>query len=480
MIYIKKVILENFQSHKYTEMEFDKYLNVIVGPSDHGKTAIIRGIKWALFNEPTGDYFIREGESECSVTLIFSNNTKIKRYRNKSKNYYYIYDSDGNEIVLEGFGTKVPQEVVEKTTIKKILLDSNISNSINIGEQLEGPFLLSETTSTRANAIGRLVGVHIIDDALRDTLKDINRLKVEKKNYEETLKKLKEDLKEYDYLDKLQLISEKLTKIQKKIYEKQNKLNYLYQKLELLEKINEEKIINEKYLSKLKGLERISEIEKKLSIKIKDFSYISNRYNRLNDIVKRIERDRIILRSLKDIEKLEEYYKIISNKEKKLLKLIELFSKYNYIRENILENKNILYKLKDINTVEENIDIIDRNYNKLKNIIMLKSKMEKINKSLSIGNIYIEKLSVVDPLTSLKNTIEQKCQLLENLLTIKTRYENINTSYTNTNNKLTKIKEHIDSLLKQYKDVLNNLEVCPLCYSSIDKNRIENIINSYK
>src|SRR5690606_26788059 len=138
------------------------------------------------------------------------------------------------------------------------------------------PFLLSETTSTRANAIGRLVGVHIIDDALRDTLKDINRLKVEKKNYEETLKKLKEDLKEYDYLDKLQLISEKLTKIQKKIYEKQNKLNYLYQKLELLEKINEEKIINEKYLSKLKGLERISEIEKKLSIKIKDFSYISN------------------------------------------------------------------------------------------------------------------------------------------------------------------------------------------------------------
>ncbi|NLY67364.1 MAG: AAA family ATPase [Tissierellia bacterium] len=480
MIYIKKVILENFQSHKYTEMEFDKYLNVIVGPSDHGKTAIIRGIKWALFNEPTGDYFIREGENECSVTLIFSNNTKIKRYRNKSKNYYYIYDSDGNEIVLEGFGTKVPQEVVEKTTIKKILLDSNISNSINIGEQLEGPFLLSETTSTRANAIGRLVGVHIIDDALRDTLKDINRLKVEKKNYEETLKKLKEDLKEYDYLDKLQLISEKLTKIQKKIYEKQNKLNYLYQKLELLEKINEEKIINEKYLSKLKGLERISEIEKKLSIKIKDFSYISNRYNRLNDIVKRIERDRIILRSLKDIEKLEEYYKIISNKEKKLLKLIELFSKYNYIRENILENKNILYKLKDINTVEENIDIIDRNYNKLKNIIMLKSKMEKINKSLSIGNIYIEKLSVVDPLTSLKNTIEQKCQLLENLLTIKTRYENINTSYTNTNNKLTKIKEHIDSLLKQYKDVLNNLEVCPLCYSSIDKNRIENIINSYK
>src|SRR5690554_3878620 len=116
MKYIKKVILENFQSHKYTEIELDQYLNVIVGPSDQGKTAIIRGLKWALFNEPSGDFFIREGETECSVTVIFNDNSKIKRYRSKNKNVYYLYNNEGKELILEGFGTKVPQEVINKTS----------------------------------------------------------------------------------------------------------------------------------------------------------------------------------------------------------------------------------------------------------------------------------------------------------------------------------------------------------------------------
>ena len=140
MIYIKKVILENFQSHKYTELEFDNSLNVIVGPSDQGKSAVIRGIKWALFNEPSGDFFIREGETECSVTLIFNNNIKLKRYRSKTKNYYHLYDSNGQETIYEGFGTKVPKDIVDKISIRKVLLDENRPNLINIGEQLEGPF----------------------------------------------------------------------------------------------------------------------------------------------------------------------------------------------------------------------------------------------------------------------------------------------------------------------------------------------------
>lgn len=139
MKYIKKIVLENFQSHKYTEIELDQHLNVIVGPSDHGKTAIIRGLKWALFNEPSGDFFIREGENECSVTVIFNDGSKIKRYRSKSKNAYYLYNNKGEETVFEGFGTKVPEEIIDVSSMRKIVLDSNQSSSINIGEQLEGP-----------------------------------------------------------------------------------------------------------------------------------------------------------------------------------------------------------------------------------------------------------------------------------------------------------------------------------------------------
>src|SRR5699024_512 len=105
--------------------------------SDSGKTAILRGIRWALYNDPSGDYFIREGAYQCSVTIVFSDNTKVKRYRSKNKNVYYLYDESDNEFKFEGFGTSVPDEIIEATGIKKILLDKDVSKSFNISDQLE-------------------------------------------------------------------------------------------------------------------------------------------------------------------------------------------------------------------------------------------------------------------------------------------------------------------------------------------------------
>src|SRR5699024_6680219 len=153
--------------------------------------------KWGLFNEPAGDYFIREGETECSVTIIFNDGVKIKRLRNKSKNTYYLYSASGKEMIFEGFGTSVPQEIKEATSIRKIELDSNYSNAINITDQLEGPFLLSEKNSVKANAIGRIVGVHIVDDALKNTLKDIRNLNINKQTHSDNLKQLEKDLHTY-------------------------------------------------------------------------------------------------------------------------------------------------------------------------------------------------------------------------------------------------------------------------------------------
>ena len=64
--YIKTVKIHDFQSHEDSFMEFEKGLNIIVGPSDSGKSAVIRAIKWALFNEiGKGDYFVRY--SGCST-----------------------------------------------------------------------------------------------------------------------------------------------------------------------------------------------------------------------------------------------------------------------------------------------------------------------------------------------------------------------------------------------------------------------------
>ncbi|MFR9297315.1 MAG: AAA family ATPase, partial [Aedoeadaptatus pacaensis] len=46
MNFIEKIILVNFQSHVYSELSLSRGVNVIVGPSDSGKTAIMRALRW--------------------------------------------------------------------------------------------------------------------------------------------------------------------------------------------------------------------------------------------------------------------------------------------------------------------------------------------------------------------------------------------------------------------------------------------------
>jgi len=480
MVYIKKVILENFQSHKYTELEFDSGLNVIVGPSDQGKSAIIRGIKWALFNEPAGDFFIREGETECSVTVIFSNNIKVKRYRSKTKNYYYLYDSDGKESVFQGFGSKVPEEITEKISLRKVLLDENIPNLINIGEQLEGPFLLSEKNSTRANAIGRLVGVHIIDYALKDTLKDIRSKKMEKKKEEESLEESIRNLSEYDYLDDLIEKANKLKDIKNHIYSKQLKLNELIQRHEQLKQINAEIKYLEVYIEKLKNLEIVDGLRNKLSDKIRNYKYISSKQESLNVIKNSITYNKNLLSYLKDINKIDNNVKRLALLIEKKAKLNNILNKYNRTMKEIYINKNIISRLQDMDNIENNLNFMFEKNKLLTRIYQLKSRLDNVNKSISIGKIYIDKLSGVESIFGIKDLIESKYNLLQNLSNIKKNYNLILIEETKIKNNLALTNNKINNYLKQYKEILSRIEICPLCLNPINKENIETIIRNFE
>ena len=43
---IESLSLHNFQCHEHLDIAFDPQLTTIVGPSDVGKTAILRALKW--------------------------------------------------------------------------------------------------------------------------------------------------------------------------------------------------------------------------------------------------------------------------------------------------------------------------------------------------------------------------------------------------------------------------------------------------
>lgn len=193
---IAYVEAENFQSHKKTRVDFnEKGLNAITGATDSGKSAIIRIIRWVCYNDPKGTEFIRHGSSRTTGTVGFTDGSSITRSRTRSSaGEYIVRDTKGNETELKGFGTTLPIEITNTHQMPKVELSTGVERSLNFSHQLEGHFLLSESPATRASAIGRLTGVHVVDAAVKEKAKDIRKITIDTNSSEKRISELDEQI----------------------------------------------------------------------------------------------------------------------------------------------------------------------------------------------------------------------------------------------------------------------------------------------
>ena len=148
---IEYIQLRNFQSHKDSELEFSPGVNVIIGDSDQGKTAIMRAFYWLIFGKPSGDSMRKWNTKADTEVTVETAEHQISRIRGKSVNQY-IVDNDS----YTGFGQSVPEPV---STILNV-------NEINFMRQLDPPFLFSKTAGEVAQYLNRLINLDVIDSSL--------------------------------------------------------------------------------------------------------------------------------------------------------------------------------------------------------------------------------------------------------------------------------------------------------------------------
>lgn len=475
MIWITKVILENFQSHKYTVLNFNEGLNAIIGSTDSGKTAIFRGIKWALFNEPQGDYFIREGASDVSVEIHFSTGVKVKRYRGKSVNGYKLVYPDGEESIFEGFGTKVPDEILEATQMKKMNISNRLETSINLAEQLDPPFLLSESSSAKAAAIGRLVEADIVDQALSDTNLDLRNKKREENEKKEELKTIEKELENYEYLDDLRKDIENLEKLREKISLKDQCLKTL-EKLKIRLENIESSINKEKDI--LKNTKKLDEIE------IRNYK-IENKYVKLKSLDRLNKNLKINLKNqdvLKNYNLKLEVTEDLSKKENTLTNFVERYKKllniYKILEKIEKEKKNINYihnELKDISKIEKigfDIQIAENRYKNLRNI---NKRLMDLDKRLNVGKVYIEKFKDLDESEQIQNKLEEKLLKLNEFSKLNNKLKTLEKDKIIENKNLKNINKNILSYTNEYEELISKLQICPTCFRPIDKHSKEKI-----
>lgn len=255
-------------------MELSPGLNVIVGASDQGKSAIIRALRWLLFNEPRGTDYVRVGSSgPCRVTAELDDGTVISRERWGSRNVYELRRPSGEVLHFEGFGTEIPEEIIRAHGVRKVALDDQLEVALNLSTQLEGPFLLNQPGSVRAKAIGRICGVHVLDLAVKLASRELSNVDEQRARTESELAAVIREMEEYRDLDEELHTLEKLQAIVDQLQELQALQSALAEAKRQLDEIDAQCVQALQVLQRTSGLERCellwAEIESK-SFKLRE------------------------------------------------------------------------------------------------------------------------------------------------------------------------------------------------------------------
>ena len=169
---IPRIRIQNFQSHKDTEIHLSPGLNVVIGSGDSGKSAILRAIRWNQSNRirhddrPMGDSYVSDWAKstsakgavtlleDCRVTIDKPEGT-CSRFREapkaKGDKERNGYDLNGQR--FEAIGVSVPEQVSEFFNWSEV----------NVQKQQDQAFLLSKGAGEVATFLNKTVRLDSID-----------------------------------------------------------------------------------------------------------------------------------------------------------------------------------------------------------------------------------------------------------------------------------------------------------------------------
>lgn len=424
---IKRIELQNFQSHVKTIIEPAPpgQLTVITGPSDSGKTAIIRALKWLLYNQPQGAEFTRTGASMVRVAVDYAGGITVARERTKATNRYKIVrpgTGENGPEVFEGFGNAVPLEVQEVTGIRPVkIADQEIL--LNLSEQLDPPFLgqKSTTAPARAKILGKLAGTEEIDVAGAGVGKDLYRRGQDEKRLDSEIEELAARIEEFAWIEKLGEKIAALENLAARIKERQEMLAALEEKRNELLQIQAEMNAAQKVLKRWTVLPEAEAATKKA------------------------ETAAIRCKTLKTLG----------------VKLTD-------IRYGIEEAQEMIYRLRGIeaaeNIAQRTGEKIDRN----KLLHRLDVKLGQVDASLNLCRAELKKPRVAhleQLVAAVKNTEDAAARAGE-LAISKGRLNEIAASKAQVKRILQQWEEKLPDLQQKYLETLMAAGMCPLCGST--------------
>ena len=337
-MYIKKIVLRNFQSHSYTKIELSPKINIFLGKGNRGKSAIIRALKWVFFNEPQGTSFIKKGETFASCAVTFDNDYTIIRERGDKINRYVLISPDNKRVEYSNFGREIPSDIKKILKIETLPVENGLKLSPQIKDQMEAVYLLDETPSTLHSTLLTISGGQTVDEAIKSLSLDLDRLNRKEKDLKREIEEKENNLKYYEGVDEekseILRIKDEIDLLKKK---EDRKLNLIKIKNTFFE-LNKEKEQLNYYFSKIKNVDEIENESLSLIDKKTKYLKLKSIIKELTTNKNELELSQKSLNLYKDNEiNYERIEKILSLRDK-FIKLKNIYFKYQKIKKE-LENE---------------------------------------------------------------------------------------------------------------------------------------------
>lgn len=158
----KRLTVKNFRSIGDVALDLAPY-TVIVGQNQAGKSNILRAMR-AVFTNATGDDFIRQGQTSCSVELETEEGVTILWEKTKTSATYTIKQEGEDDRLFSKLAGQVPPEVQAALGIRSVEVDATTAIWPQVHQQGEFSFLVKPhlTAGQAARAIARLTKLDVV------------------------------------------------------------------------------------------------------------------------------------------------------------------------------------------------------------------------------------------------------------------------------------------------------------------------------
>lgn len=158
---ISQLQVRNFQSLKKVDLDLGLF-TVILGPSNSGKSALIRALQ-ALTSNVRGSSFITQGQTSTVISAV-SDEWRITLEKGDSSSYRVVYP-DGLEKTYTKLASAVPDDITHLLN----MVPSGEAGSLSFASQEDPPFLLKSSGSSVARVLGDLTHVSVVFEAVRES-----------------------------------------------------------------------------------------------------------------------------------------------------------------------------------------------------------------------------------------------------------------------------------------------------------------------